>query len=71
MVGPSNTMMRPLQAECLWRQDWTPPVELINAFAAGIAYDNAHDLYSSLSDKTSSPFEMAYQHRHSTPFVAA
>jgi putative transposase len=67
----TERMRRTLKEACLWLTAWSSPSELIRALEAWVEYDNDHDLHSSLGDKTPRQFEREYQHRHSTPFVAA
>jgi hypothetical protein len=64
-------MMRTLKEDGLWLQEWTSPFALISECEAWMAYDHDHDLHSSRGDKTPRPCETAYDHSHSTPFVAA
>jgi hypothetical protein len=63
--------MRTLKEECLWLQDWTCPLQLMNGRAHWIASDNEHDLHSALGDVSPRPFERASYNRHSAPFDAA
>jgi putative transposase len=67
----TERMMRTLKEECLWLTEWSSPSELIRALEAWVDYYNSHYLHSALGYKTPSQFEREYQHRHSTPFVAA
>lgn len=63
--------MRTLKEECLWLQDWTCPVQLMNARAHWISYDNEHYLHSALGYVSPRQFERDYHNRHGSPFVAA
>jgi putative transposase len=67
----TERFMRTLKEEYLWLQEWTCPLELINGFAHGVAYDNEHYRHSSLGYKTPNQFERDYYSSHSPPFLAA
>lgn len=42
----TERVMRTLNAEGLWRSEWTSPVALMRALDVWIAADHAHDLHS-------------------------
>jgi putative transposase len=67
----TERFMRTLKAECLWLQDWTCPLQLMNALAHWITYDNEHYLHSALGYVSPRQFERDYHDRHGSPFVAA
>jgi transposase InsO family protein len=63
--------IRTLKEECLWLQEWTCPLPLMNGRAPWIASDNEYDLHSALGDVSPRQFERASYNRHSAPFDAA
>jgi putative transposase len=67
----TERVMRTLKEECLWLNEWTSPFELSRALQAWITYYNEHYFHSSLDYRTPRQFELEYQCRHSSPFVAA
>jgi transposase InsO family protein len=72
-TGNADTerMMRPLNEECLWLQEWANPFVLISALDRWIADYNEHYLHSSLGDQSPRQFERHYHLSHGTPFLAA
>jgi putative transposase len=67
----TERVRRPLKEECLWRQEWTCPFELIQAFEGWVADYNEHDLHSTLGYKPPAQFERDYYRSHGPPFLAA
>jgi putative transposase len=67
----TERFMRTLKEECLWLQDWTCPLHLMNALAHWITYDNEHYLHSALGYVPPRQFERDYHNHHSPPFAAA
>jgi putative transposase len=67
----TERFIRTLKEECLWLQEWTCPLDLINGFARWVAHYNEHYLHSSLGYKSPNQFERDYYSRHSPPFLAA
>jgi putative transposase len=49
-TGHADTerVMRTLQEACFWLQNWTCPVQLMDALAHWITYDNEQYLHSAL-----------------------
>jgi putative transposase len=64
-------VIRTLNEEFLWRQEWTCPFALVKAIAAWIDGYNEHYLHSALGYKPPRQFEREYYASHSPPFVAA
>jgi putative transposase len=62
---------RTRKEECLWRQEWTCPLELPRALKNWLAHYNAHYLQSTLGYQSPRPFERDCLNLHSPPFVAA
>jgi putative transposase len=67
----TERVMRTVNEECLWRQEWTCPFARVSALDSWITYDNENYLHSTLGYKPPSQFEREYYSSHSTPFVAA
>jgi putative transposase len=67
----TERFMRTLQEECLWRQEWTCPLELIHALKVWLAHSNDHYLHSTLGYQSPRQFAREHLNRHSPPFVAA
>jgi hypothetical protein len=63
--------MRTLKEASLWWPEWTCPVELMQGFGHGVAYDHEHYLHSSLGYNTPHQFARDDYSRHSPPFLAA
>jgi transposase InsO family protein len=72
-TGHADTerVMRTLQEECRWLQEWTCPLAVVAALDTWIDHDNTHDLHSALGYNTPRRFARGYVIRQSTPFVAA
>jgi putative transposase len=72
-TGNADTerVIRTLKEECLWLQEWTCPVALIQALDDGVADDNEHYLHSALGSMPPAQFERDYYRRHGPPFLAA
>ena len=67
----TERVIRTLKEECLWRQEWTCPFELIQAFEGGVADDNEPYLHSPLGYQPPAQFEREYYRSHGPPFLAA
>ena len=67
----TERVMRTLKEECLWRQEWTSPFELIRALEVWMTDDNEHDLHSALGYQSPNQFERHYYLSHGTPCAAA
>ena len=67
----TERLMRTLTEECLWRQEWSCPFQLISMLGSWIEEYNEHDLHSALGYKTPRQFARDYHSRHSPPFAAA
>jgi putative transposase len=67
----TERVLRTLKEACLWRQEWTSPVELIKALEVWITDDNEHYLHSALGYQSPSQFERHDYLSHGTPFAAA
>jgi putative transposase len=64
-------VIRTLNEECLWLQEWTSPFDLIRALAVWITDDHEQDLHSALGYQSPRPFERHDDLSHGTPFAAA
>jgi transposase InsO family protein len=67
----TERFMRTLAGECLWRQDWTGPVELMRARKDGVAGYNEGDLHAALGYQSPSQCERAALNHHSSAPSAA
>jgi putative transposase len=67
----TERLMRTLKEECLWLQEWTCPLELVEALTRWINQYNEHYLHSALGYKPPRQFERAYHSSHGTQLPAA
>jgi putative transposase len=67
----TERVIRTLQEEGRWLQEWTCPLALARALKTWSDDDNEHDLHSALGYKTPRQIERAYHTSHGTQFTAA